>query len=218
MILECIAKLKHAQICIGNHDDSFISMSVERQGKFVNLAGSITAVADDKDVLYNGQVISRTIHVNCEIFISSKETPTNRCKECQKYRAKLRAMYHRFKQKQLLLIERSSHVNNRFLSDSEKILKMKECKARLRKTEQQLNKMKQALDKQVKETGLHLDEEVHNELLVIMQQNSAELAKVFPSDSLRHLFWKQQFEAASKSNPKQMKWHPLMIRWCLRLN
>ena len=77
--------------------------------------------------------------------------------------------------------------------------------------------MKQALDKQVNETGLHLDEEVHNELLVIMQQNSAELAKAFPSDSFRHLFWKQQFEAASKSNPKQMKWHPLMIRWCLSI-
>ena len=75
VILECIAKLKQTQTCIGNHDNSFISMSVERQGKFVDLEGSITAVADDKDVLYNGQAISRTIrHINCDIFISSKET------------------------------------------------------------------------------------------------------------------------------------------------
>ena len=82
-ILECITKLKQTQICIGNHDDNFISMSVERQGKFVNLVGSITAVADDKDITYNGQVIPRTIrHINYEIFTSSKKTPTNRCKEC----------------------------------------------------------------------------------------------------------------------------------------
>ena len=36
------------------------------------------------------------------------------------------------------------------------------------------------------------------------------------SSHSQKLFWKQQFEAAVKSNPKQMRWHPLMIKWCLK--
>ena len=38
-----------------------------------------------------------------------------------------------------------------------------------------------------------------------------------PEDSFQQLFWKQQCEAASKKNHCQMRWHPMMIRWCLDL-
>ena len=31
------------------------------------------------------------------------------------------------------------------------------------------------------------------------------------------LFWEQQFEAAKLKDAHTMRWHPLMIRWCLYL-
>ena len=43
MVVELITTLTEAQICIGNHDESFIAMSEERKGKFVNLKGDVIA-------------------------------------------------------------------------------------------------------------------------------------------------------------------------------
>ena len=54
-------------------------------------------------------------------------------------------------------------------------------------------------------------------MLAIMQEKSEEIERSFPNDSFRQLFWRQQLEAAIKNNLKQMKWHPLMIRWCLSI-
>ena len=38
-----------------------------------------------------------------------------------------------------------------------------------------------------------------------------------PTDSFQHIFWKQQMEAAAKYDARGMRWHPMMIRWCLYL-
>ena len=39
----------------------------------------------------------------------------------------------------------------------------------------------------------------------------------FPQGSFRRLFWEEQLKAASQKDPRQMRWHPLIIRWCLNL-
>ena len=37
----------------------------------------------------------------------------------------------------------------------------------------------------------------------------------FPRDSPQYLLWEQQQKQASCSGSKRMKWHPVMIRWCI---
>ena len=49
-----------------------------------------------------------------------------------------------------------------------------------------------------------------------MQAETADIAKVFPPDTFQHLFWKQQLEALQK-HARAMRWHPLMVQWCLYL-
>eukprot|EP00731_Ephydatia_muelleri_P014633 Em0008g353a len=39
----------------------------------------------------------------------------------------------------------------------------------------------------------------------------------YPKDSFPRIFWQQQMEAAFRKNARTMRWHPLMIRWCLSL-
>jgi hypothetical protein len=38
-----------------------------------------------------------------------------------------------------------------------------------------------------------------------------------PEDSFQKLFWQQQIDALGRSGSKKhgIRWHPLMIRWCL---
>ena len=62
-----------------------------------------------------------------------------------------------------------------------------------------------------------MDEELHNGLQRIMSTENLKVAKSFPPNSFQQLFWQQQHEAALKSNAKGMRWHPMIIRWCLYL-
>ena len=219
MVSKLITTLTENQICIGNHDEDVMTMSGERKGKFVNSKGDTIARIDSKHISCNDQLIPNTIrHMNCEIFIAPDIT-NNRCKQCQTYRPVLRAMYHRFKQKRLPSMLSSSHINNKYLSSPEKITKLSECQASLRATKHQLSQlqMQQSLISEVAKNGIQLHNDIHNDLVSIMQEKAEEIQRGFPNDSFRQLFWKQQFEAAVKSNPKQMRWHPLMIKWCLSI-
>jgi len=78
--------------------------------------------------------------------------------------------------------------------------------------EQQLAKAQQISNQYVE-----VDEEVHNDLLTIINENAADINKALPNNSFCQLFWKQQIDALLTSNPKQMRWHPSVIRWCLSI-
>ena len=212
MIVKLMTTLTEAQICIGNHDDNFITMS-ERKGNFANMKGDVVAFLDSKGINCNDQSISKTIrHINCEVLIVPDTN--NRCEQCKAYRPVLRAMHHHFKQRHVPSKLSDSHINNRFLSSPEKIRKINELQANLRAAHHKLNEF---LTTEVEERGIQLHDDIHNDLLSIMQENSQNIDINFPNNSSRQLFWKQQFEAALKNDPKQTKWHPLMIKWCLSI-
>eukprot|EP00731_Ephydatia_muelleri_P025383 Em0017g466a len=44
---------------------------------------------------------------------------------------------------------------------------------------------------------------------VIASPESAEYLETLPTESFQHVFWQQQVQAASMSNPRGMRWHPL---------
>ena len=39
----------------------------------------------------------------------------------------------------------------------------------------------------------------------------------YPKGSFASLFWEEQLKAASVKDARQIRWHPLMIKWCLNL-
>ena len=41
--------------------------------------------------------------------------------------------------------------------------------------------------------------------------------ELFPKDSFCRVFWLQQLKAAKTKNKKQVRWHPLIVRWCLAI-
>ena len=62
-----------------------------------------------------------------------------------------------------------------------------------------------------------MDESTHNELVTIMRENRDKVKSVYPENSFPQLFWNQQLLVASKTKACSMKWHPMMVRWCLYL-
>ena len=50
-----------------------------------------------------------------------------------------------------------------------------------------------------------------------MISESPSILKDLPDNSFQCIFWEQQLQAAKQKDSCSMRWHPLMIRWCLYL-
>lgn len=65
--------------------------------------------------------------------------------------------------------------------------------------------------------GVDVGQSLAQDLVMIIEENSGHTEEHFPKGSFRRVFWDQQLEAAKAKDPRQMRWHPCVIRWCLNL-
>ena len=77
--------------------------------------------------------------------------------------------------------------------------------------------MKEKIKKLTEEHGESVDNELHSDLLGIMRNTDDQIRKAYPDGSFSRLFWEEQLKAAASKRPCQVRWHPVMIKWCLNL-
>ena len=75
-------------------------------------------------------------------------------------------------------------------------------------------KLKCKLSNVIATEGLEMDSETSDDLVYLMKQCASNTSE---KNSFQELFWKQQLKAANLKNKKSMRWHPLIIKWCLYL-
>lgn len=80
----------------------------------------------------------------------------------------------------------------------------------------QIRSLEEKVKKGIFLKGVNVDEKLHADLLSIMKNMSMD-QPIFPEGSLRRLFWMEQIKAASLKDMRNVRWHPLIIRWCLSL-
>ena len=68
----------------------------------------------------------------------------------------------------------------------------------------------------VRNQGVVVDDQLSNYLSHIVNEQSPKVVEEFPEGSFKRLFWEHQKKALNK-NPRQMRWHPTMIKWCLNI-
>ena len=82
----------------------------------------------------------------------------------------------------------------------------------------QLERLKKKIAEVSESSGITLDEQTHDDFKKMMtSSDGSAFFESLPKDSFQYIFWQQQVEAASKKKAQNMRWHPLMIRWCLYL-
>ena len=86
-----------------------------------------------------------------------------------------------------------------------------------RQTKLRLDRISAKITQITEEMGVDVDEATHTDLVDIMEENRGIVSADFPENSFQKLFWEQQQKAASLKNARSMRWHPLMIKWCLYL-
>ena len=162
------------------------------------------------DVRFNSTIR----HKACEVLISGVQ----RCPACEKHRKALHSMLTRHNSsKPVTSTAPSSHVNYRYLSSSEKNLRLQNMHTLQRQTKLRLDRISAKITQITEEMGVDVDEATHTDLVDIMEENRGIVSADFPENSFQKLFWEQQQKAASLKNARSMRWHPLMIKWCLYL-
>ncbi len=127
-------------------------------------------------------------------------------------------MVHREKQRQLdELASPSSHANYRYLKDAEKDSRLHNLHSLYRNTKSKLDRLRLKIGQATSESGVQLDEETHDDMVSMMETSSRDVESTHPEGSFQRIFWEEQRKAVRCKDPRQIRWHPLIIKWCLYL-
>ena len=110
-----------------------------------------------------------------------------------------------------------SHVNYRFLPSPEKINRLQRIHTLQRSTKLQVVRLQNRLAQVIEVNGILAHEDTHRDLQEIMKESTSHVTNAFLDNSFEKLFWEQQQKALQSKDGRQMRWHPLMIKWCLYL-
>ena len=80
-----------------------------------------------------------------------------------------------------------------------------------------IRRLCEKLDELTAAEGVCLDEELHSDFLQVMNDNTKEVHSSQEEGTFQWLFWDQHHTASSLKSSKSMRWHPLLIKWCLYL-
>ena len=111
----------------------------------------------------------------------------------------------------------SSHTNVRYLNTPEKLAKMTNLKKRVKSAEIEITRLKEKVLSLIQKNGEEVDSGLHGDLSSIVQENMKNMHAAFPEGMFRRVLWDSQIENSKKSDARQYRWHPVMIKWCLNL-
>ena len=204
---QLLTRLDNISICIGQPDTHFVRMVAAKKGKVLSNDGKIMCAVDSNAYM-------KTVRTSdCEILATSEK-----CSACKNYRATLRSMYHRWSRKSQSSSDScSTFANERYLNTPQKKKKMEGLKKRARIAEQTVLTLQEKIRRLTENSGEMLDENLHSDMIAIMKENSEKVKSAYPEGSFARLFWEEQMKAACLNNTKQVRWHPVLIKWCLNL-
>lgn len=90
----------------------------------------------------------------------------------------------------------------------------KDLKKRMRSAESAVKYMKKKIASSTEKHSIRVDESLHDGLHGVMSEFSDNVEVKFAENSFHRLFWNQQMKMMAEE-PRQRRWHPMLIRWCI---
>ena len=227
-LLSLLENLNHFGVCPAIKDQKYFPLIEKHSGIFHDSYGKTIIhwyMYSSNNIIYTiiiGNVVAHAVsdtirHVKCAMLVK----PDTICEQCKLYRSNslLRLLHRLVKEnKENEQCSSSSHANYRFLTPTQKDERLKSLHDELRKRTRQLHSVEKAIEKFCEKESVTLDGDDNFDMRTLMKQYSSTVAAKHKAKSFQSLFWKQQLEAATKSNARSIRWHPLIIKWCLYLH
>ena len=211
--------LDRSKICVGHPDKNFVSMLKSRKGEIKTADGEQSAYLDQSmTVAMDGESYSETVRsAKCELITNGVK-----CSECVNYRSNLRSLYQRWQKisspsRKRKRSEVDSHANYRYLNTPEKRMRLANLRNKTRALHRQVDHLKLRIKKLTEVNGVCLDKDVDADMRTIMNEHNDSICASHSPQSFEYIFWKQQQESMQLKDARQMRWHPMMIKWCMNL-
>lgn len=220
--------IDQCNLCAGSSDKKFAPLIELHKGSFqdqygeCNFSGEIINyyawVLSGEEVAYFDKINSTIRHVNCSLLLEGSSLRCNHCKKYQKNT--LNRLLYRLKNDTSQSKENiSSHVNHRFMDSESKTSRIKALKTEVQRKTKALKKMESILKEHIQKEYVQVDSTLHKDLLVIMEQHAPlQDGDDQHAPDFMQIFWKQQRQAFAKKSAKSVRWHPLVVKWCLYLH
>ena len=111
----------------------------------------------------------------------------------------------------------TSHINYRFLSTPQKIGRIRELHRLNRLSVKKIRRLQSKIQDEMQRKAICIDESTNDDLVATMAEEENQVLSSFPDGSFQRIFWEQQKKAAAVKNKHGIRWHPLMIKWCIYL-
>ena len=219
-VQEILAHLDQVLPCPGNPDEDFVALCKKRGGVMRGERGhgdviaslDITPVIDPLGNHYEQTVRRIDCIVLCEP--SASEYP-QRCRVCKLFRNTLRASLCKTSSDDPTAT--SSHVTYSNLSPQQKDQRLKNLRQSLKTAKQQIRRLESRVQLLIDKEGITLEKEDAEDVLSITNELDATVRDTYPEDTPQRVFWEQQKICNRLKDKRQMKWHPLVLRFALNL-
>ena len=207
-VLCVVSKYK---ICAANSDPALQNVLRDLPGgAFVDVSGE-SPYAGYKDLYGQPSVRSR----NCSLLISQYD----RCKCCSTYRRTLKKTLAR-KENKVETPQKDwlkAKVRNNVMTENQKLHKLKQLKTHASSLEQEVEKLKRQLNGAIKR-GVTLPQDDSADLASIMKETDQTVKESFADPNcFQRLLWEQQKKFNDLKDKRGMRWHPMIIKWCIYL-
>ena len=190
------------KVCTGNEDDSFVNILRDKGGA-IKRDETVTAYLD--------------VNCNCvrhsECLIMTKESG-----RCMQYRSTLRTMKSKSQNHtHESSLSHSSHTNYRYLEADELVERLRNVQAAKKKAQLTVHRLEERLQSIIEKEGVDLLEEDAADLNDVMNEMDATARQKIARSQFQSIFWEQQQKYNKLRDKRQMRWHPLMVRFALNL-
>ena len=200
-------------LCPGNPEAQFVALCTKRGGSIRGYRGC----GEDKalvDKVYNCTVR----RVDCELLCSRMSANPTRCSICQMFRSSLRSSVSRSSRTdESLCTSLSSHTKYQSLSPQEKTLRLKNMHKSLALLKKRVRRIELKVLKVLEKEAISLHPEESADVSNLISELTPIVRQQFTPDSPQYIFWEQQCQYNALKEKRQMKWHPLLIRFALNL-
>ena len=88
----------------------------------------------------------------------------------------------------------------------------------MKKQKRQIKTLQDKLSHHIQNSRVKINENTQEELAMLMQKYGKSVVQEYGEDSFHTIFWMQQMQALGAQNKRQVRWHPMIIRWALYLH
>ena len=114
-------------------------------------------------------------------------------------------------------VAHDSHTSYRRLSEEEKIERLCNLQKHKRKLTYGIRDLQHRAKSLITKEGVTLTEGESSDMNRLLSDVSEKINDEFPKDSFQYILWEEQRKFNHLKNKRQMKWHPVIIRFALAL-